>query len=367
MQQTSELVAWRRDLHAHPETAFEEHRTASLVAERLASFGWQVATGVGRTGVVGTLSAGTGERAIGLRADMDALHMTEACGHDGHTTMLLGAARYLAETKNFSGTVRVIFQPAEENEGGGRVMVEDGLFERFPVDAVYGLHNWPGLPVGHLAVADGPMMASFDVFEIAVRGRGAHAAMPHLGADAIVAAAAMVTALQTVVSRATDPLDAAVVSVTQIHGGDTWNVLPEEVVLRGTTRSLSPTVQEATEAAMARVVEGIASAHGVEASLRVERRYPPTVNTKREALLAAEVAFELLGRDAVSRDLRPSMGGEDFAFMLQKKPGAYAWLGAGTGAQTKNLHNPSYDFNDELLALGASYWVKLTERALPRP
>ena len=370
-----EMTAWRRDLHAHPEPAFQEHRTAAFVARVLGELGYSVTTGVGRTGVVGTLTVGPGP-SIALRADMDALEMQEegevahrsvhpgrmhACGHDGHVAMLLGAAKHLAATRRFAGTVHLIFQPAEENEGGGRVMVEDGLFDRFPAAAVYGLHNWPSLPLGRIAVADGPVMASFDIFEVVLRAHGTHAAMPHAGTDAIVAASQLVLALQTITSREIDPHDAAVVSVTQIRGGDTWNVLPSEVVLRGTARSLRPEVQDQTESSIRRIAESIATAHRVAANTRYERRYPPTVNTKDEAAHAAAAAADVVGEPQVDRNLRPSMGGEDFAFMLQQRPGCYAWLGTGTPTPGPGLHNPRFDFNDDALAIGASYWVRVVE------
>jgi hippurate hydrolase len=289
-----------------------------------------------------------------------------ACGHDGHTTMLLGAARYLAETRNFAGTVHFIFQPAEESEGGGRVMVEQGLFEKFPVEAVYGMHNMPGLEVGTFAVKPGPMMAAFDIFEITVTGRGAHAAMPHQGIDPVVVAAEIVGALQTIASRTTDPLDSVVVTVTQIHGGDAWNVIPEQVVLRGTARSFRPEVQDSVEPAIRRIAQGIAAAHGAAAALRYERRYPPTVNSAAEAEHAARVAADVAGEAGVDRAPIPLMGAEDFAFMLQKKPGAYVWLGNGDGAGGCMLHNPRYDFNDAILPIGASYWARLAETALAK-
>jgi hippurate hydrolase len=377
----ADMKAWRHDLHAHPETAFEEVRTSAFVADRLAAFGLEVHRGIGRTGVVGTLRAGTGSRAIGLRADMDALHIHEknefahrsrhegrmhACGHDGHTTMLLGAARHLAESRRFDGTVHFIFQPAEENEGGGRAMVEDGLFERFPCDAVYGLHNWPGMPTGEFAVMPGPMMASFDIFEIVMTGRGAHAAMPHMGVDPIVAGSALVQALQTIPSRTVSPVDAAVVSVTQFHAGDTWNVIPAEVTLRGTTRAFKPEVQDAIQAGIARVLAGIDAAYGTTSTLRYERRYPPTINTPDEAGRAANAMRCLVGAANVHTALQPTMGAEDFAFMLQRKPGAYAWIGNGPGEGGCVLHNPRYDFNDDILPLGAAYWVTLVEQELAR-
>jgi hippurate hydrolase len=375
-----DMTAWRRDLHAHPETAFEEHRTSDLVAERLAEFGLEVHRGLAGTGVVGTLRAGTSDRAIGLRADMDALHIHEqngfehrsvhegkmhACGHDGHTTMLLGAAKYLAETQNFDGAVHFIFQPAEENEGGARVMVEDGLFDEFPVEAVYGLHNWPGMPVGHIGLKSGPMMAAFNIFEITITGRGSHAAMPHQGVDPVVVAAQVVSALQTFASRNTDPLDSAVISVTQIHGGDTWNVIPNEVVLRGTTRAFRPEVQDALEPAIERIAQGVCDALGASFEHRYERRYPPTINSEAETDNAARAAAEVVGEANLIRDPIPCMGSEDFAFLLQEKPGCYIWMGNGPDDGGCLLHNPNYDFNDEALPIGASYWAKLVETQLP--
>jgi amidohydrolase len=375
-----DLVAWRRDIHAHPETAFEEHRTAEIVARRLGEFGIEVHKGLAGTGVVGTLK-GTkpGSRAIALRADMDALHIHErngfahasqnegrmhACGHDGHTTMLLGAARYLAETRNFAGTVHFVFQPAEENEAGGRRMVEEGLFEKFPAESVFGMHNWPGLPAGQFAVKTGPMMAAFDIFEITVKGKGAHGAMPHTGVDPVVVAAQIVGGLQTIASRNAHPLESAVVTVTQIHGGDAWNVIPDEVVLRGTTRSFRPEIQNMIEANMRRIAESTAAAYGASIEFMYDRRYPPTVNSAAETELAADVLGELVGAANVRRDLLPSMGSEDFSFMLQAKPGSYVWI--GNGERGASLHNSSYDFNDEVLPLGASYWARLVERVLAK-
>jgi amidohydrolase len=375
----SEMTLWRRDIHAHPETAFQEQRTSDIVADKLKSFGVEVHRGLAKTGVVGKLKNGNSLRAVGLRADMDALPMQEAndfahrsqnagkmhaCGHDGHTAMLLGAARHLAKSRQFNGTVYFIFQPAEEMEGGGRVMVEEGLFDRFPVESVFGMHNWPGMPVGEFAVMPGPMMASSDSFEIILRGRGSHAAMPHLGSDAIVAAASLILALQTVASREVNPADAAVVSVTQVHAGDAWNVLPSEVVVRGTTRAFRVDVQDLIEASLQRIANGIAAAHGVSAEMKYWRRYPPTINTPDESATAAEVMRQIVGAAKVHTDLPPTMGAEDFAFMLQKKPGAYAWIGNGPGSGGCILHNPHYDFNDEILPLGASYWVRLVEHIL---
>jgi hippurate hydrolase len=289
-----------------------------------------------------------------------------ACGHDGHTTMLLGAAKYLAETRNFDGTVHFIFQPAEENEGGGRVMVEEGLFQKFPVESVYGLHNWPGMPVGQFAVRSGPMMAAYDVFEIVVTGKGSHAAMPHQGIDTVVVASQIVSALQTISSRNTSPLDSVVVSVTQIHGGDTWNVIPEQVTLRGTTRSFRVEVQDRIEPSIRRVADGICAAMGATMTMRYERRYPPTVNSVNETETAAVAAAEVAGLANVHRDPTPSMGSEDFAFLLQARPGCYIWMGNGSDEGDRRLHSPHYDFNDDALPVGASYWAKLVETILPR-
>jgi hippurate hydrolase len=378
-----EMTEWRRAIHTHPETAFEEHATAEFVAAKLAQFGIEVQRGLAGTGIVGSLKGARGDGpAIGLRADLDALPIVEAndvpyrsrnegrmhaCGHDGHTTMLLGAAKYLAETRNFAGTVHFIFQPAEENEGGGRVMIEDGLFRRFPVESVYGMHNIPGIPAGEMAVRGGPVMAAFDIFEIALKGHGAHAATPHMGTDAIVAGAALVGQLQTIVARTVDPMQSAVVSVTQIHGGSTWNVIPEEVVLRGTARWFRDEVGEKIEAAIRRISDGIAAAHGVAAAVRYERRYPPTVNDAREAEFCAGVARGLVGEDKLRMDRSPLMGAEDFAFMLREKPGCYAWIGNGPTDGGRQLHNPHYDFNDDILPIGASYWARLAEtRLAPR-
>ena len=375
-----EMAEWRHDIHAHPETAFEEQRTSALVAKKLESFGLSVHKGLGRTGVVGTLSAGSGKRAVGLRADMDALHIHEkndfdhrsqhegkmhACGHDGHTTMLLGAAKYLAETKNFDGTVHFIFQPAEENEGGGREMVEQGLFDKFPCDSVYGMHNWPGMPVGQFGLRPGPMMASFDIFEIELTGRGSHAALPHTGIDPVVAASALVLALQTITSRNVDPIESSVVTVTQVHAGDTWNVIPDAAVLRGTTRTFRPEVQDLVERRMREICAGIAATYGAQVKIRYERRYPPTVNAARETEICASVLERMVGQENVVR-VPPVMGSEDFAFMLQAKAGCYVFVGNGPGEGGCMLHNPHYDFNDEVLPIGASYWANLVEHILAK-
>jgi hippurate hydrolase len=374
------LTQWRRDLHAHPEIAFEEHRTAGIVAEHLESFGIEVHRGLAKTGVVGQLKAGTGNRAIALRADMDALPLEEynefdhrsqtdgmmhACGHDGHTTMLLGAAKYLAESKDFDGTVYFIFQPAEEGEGGGKVMIEEGLFEQFPAETVFGLHNWPGMPAGQFGIAAGPMMAAFDIFDLKITGNGSHAAMPHQGVDSIVTASQVVTALQTITSRNTNPLDALVVSVTQIHGGDAYNIIPDSVQLRGTVRSFKDSVGEYAEQAIARIATGICQAAGATMELDYQRRYPSTINHADETELAALAAAAVVGDDNIDRHPVPSMGSEDFAYMLRERPGCYVWLGNGMADGGCMLHNPGYDFNDDILPVGASYWATLVEQNLP--
>jgi len=377
----AELTALRRDIHAHPELAFNENRTADIVARELERYGLEVHRGIAKTGVVGVLRAGTSSRMLGLRADMDALPLCElnefphhskhqgkmhACGHDGHTAMLLGAARYLADNPDFDGIAVFIFQPAEESEGGAAVMIEDGLFERFPVEAVFGLHNWPGIPVGQMMAMPGPVMAGTCAFEISVRGHGCHAAMPHQGIDAIVTGSQLVQALQTVVSRTLHPCESAVVSVTQFHAGEAWNIIPEEVILRGTIRTFKPEIQEAVERAIERLCSGIAAANGAQINVHFDHRYPPTVNSPAEAKFCQQVAAEVFGADKVLTDILPSMGAEDFAYMLNEKPGCYVWLGNGPGTGGCTLHNPHYDFNDELLTLGASYWVNLVRRWLPR-
>jgi hippurate hydrolase len=329
------------------------------------------------------LRKGRSARAIGLRADMDALPLQEkngfahrsthagqmhACGHDGHTAILLGAAHYMAEHRNslaFDGTVYFIFQPAEESEGGAAVMIGDGLFSQFPMGAVFGLHNWPGIPVGEMAVMPGAVMAGTCAFEIAVRGHGCHAAMPHQGVDTLVAASHLVLALQTVVARNVHPCEAAVVSVTQIHGGEALNIIPDDAVLRGTIRAFTAQVQELVERAVERLCAGVASAFGAQITVSFDHRYPPTVNSAAETALCQTVAGEVFGADKLRRNELPSMGAEDFAYMLQEKPGCYVWLGNGPGTGGCTLHNPHYDFNDDVLALGISYWVKLVETALP--
>jgi hippurate hydrolase len=375
----AEMRDWRHHIHAHPETAFEEAETSAFVAGKLEAIGLDVHRGLAKTGVVGALRCGGGAGAIGLRADLDALHIAErsgvayasrhvgrmhACGHDGHTAMLLGAAKALGQRRRFDGTVYFIFQPAEENEGGGRVMVEEGLFDKFPMRAVYGMHNWPRQPLGSFALRPGPLMAAYDIFEIVATGKGAHAAMPYAGKDPMLFAAHAINALQTIVARNLHPLDAGVVSVTQVHGGDTWNVIPEQVVLRGTVRTFKPEVQDLIEQRLRTIVAGVAATFEMSATVRYERRYPATVNAADETRHALAAAAAVVGAEHVDTDPTPEMGSEDFAFMLQAKPGCYVWLGAGTGPETHNIHSPHYDFNDDALAIGASYWVTLAEQQL---
>jgi amidohydrolase len=374
-----ELTAWRRDIHQHPETAFQELRTAELVAKRLTSFGIAVDRGLAGTGVVGTLKRGSGGRSIALRADMDALPMQElnqfphrsinagkmhACGHDGHVTMLLGAARMLAAEGGFDGTVHFIFQPAEEGGGGGRRMVEEGLFQKFPVESVYGLHNMPGLPAGQFATRPGPVMAAADEFDIVVHGTGGHAAFPHRATDSILAGAHLVTALQSIVSRSTDPVENAVVSVTMFHGGEVGNVIPDRAKLSGSARTFKREVQDRVIDGMKRIASHTAEAFGTVAEVDYRRGYPPTVNTAKETEFACRVAGNVAG--SVIPDMPPMMGAEDFSFMLQAKPGCFMFIGNGEGeAGGCMVHNPNYDFNDAILPIGARYWVELTRTALP--
>jgi amidohydrolase len=375
----TELTAIRRDIHAHPELAFAEARTADLVAKKLGEFGCTVDRGLAGTGVVGTIRAGSSPAAIGLRADMDALPIQElndfphrstadgrmhACGHDGHTAMLLGAARYLAQTRNFDGSVHLIFQPAEEGGGGGRVMVEEGLFARFPCDAVFALHNKPGIPVGQIAATAGPLLAASDRWDIRVKAHGTHAAHPHLGIDPFLIGAQIVLALQTIASRNLDPLDAAVVSVGFMKGGSAYNVIPDELQIGGTARSLRPEVQDLIERRIGEIARGAAALHRAEAEFAYHRNYPPTINHHAETEFAATVAAEVCGADGVIRDLPPSLGGEDFSFMLNARPGAMLWLGNGPGDGDCVLHNARYDFNDAALPIGASFLARLAERFL---
>ena len=387
VQFQGDIAAIRRDLHAHPELRFEEFRTADVVAARLQDWGYAVHRGLGGTGVVGTLKVGSGTRSVGLRADMDALPLSEhnafahksrhegrmhACGHDGHTAMLLAAARYLAEARGFDGTLHVIFQPAEEGGGGARVMIEEGLFEKFPCDAVFGMHNWPGVPVGTFGVTVGPMMASTSEFEIVVTGKGAHAAMPHNGVDPIMAAVALAQNLQTLITRNKKPIDTAVISITQIHAGDAYNIIPNDAVLRGTVRTFDTGVTDQIEAGMQRIVDGTAATFGADATLRFKRNYPATVNHANETAFAVGVMHDVVGAAHTRDAIEPTMGAEDFAFMLQAKPGCYVFIGNGDGAHRDvghgmgpcMLHNPSYDFNDDLIPIGATYWVRLAEKFL---
>ncbi|KAA0016849.1 amidohydrolase [Salinicola corii] len=372
------LTAWRHDFHRHPEIAFEETRTSERIVAILRENGLEPVTGLGGgTGVVVTIDGrhGAGRR-IGLRADIDALPIEElndvdyrsttpgrmhACGHDGHTTMLLGAACALAKDPDFAGQVHCIFQPAEESEGGGRVMVEKGLFERFPMEAVYGLHNWPGLAVGEAAVHDGPVMAAFDVFTLKLTGRGCHAAMPHLGTDVVLAACQLANQLQGLISRETPPHQSAVLSITQFHAGDAYNVIPETVELRGTVRCFDAALKARLEQRFRDAVAATAQFHGLKADFDYQARYPATINAPGHATRCAEVLDGLPGIDKVHRDLAPSMGSEDFAFMLNRCPGAYIWLGNGDSAA---LHNPAYDFNDAISPLGVAYWQALVKKLL---
>ena len=379
IERQPEMQKWRRDIHAHPEIAFEEHRTSKFVAEKLKDFGLEVETGIAGTGVVGTLKKGTGNRSIGLRADLDALLINEAnefeyksknpgkmhaCGHDGHTTMLLGAAEYLSIKGNFDGTIHFIFQPAEENEGGGKVMVDQGLFEKYPVEAVYGMHNIPGMPVGSFAVKPGPIMASFDIFNLRIIGKGGHAAMPQTTIDPILIGTKIVDAYQYIVSRYINPQEPVVLSVTQFHGGDAYNVIPNEIEIKGTVRCFSSKVQASVEKKMEKIASSICSAYGAKSNFEYERRYPATVNSPDEVETSLKVAKGISGDDMVNSSPTPSMGSEDFAFMLQEKPGSYIWIGNGDEKGSCMLHNPGYDFNDEILPIGATYWVEMAQEIL---
>ena len=387
VQFRTEIQAIRRDIHAHPELAYQEHRTSDRVAQLLAAWGIEVHRGLAGTGVVGVLRNGSGSRSIGLRADMDALPIAEAnrfehaskhantmhaCGHDGHTAMLLAAAKYLAALRPFDGTVNFIFQPAEEGGAGAQKMIDDGLFERFPCDAVFAMHNWPNLAVGQFATTPGPMMASGNRFEITVTGRGAHAALPHLGVDPVFVAVQIVQGLQAIVTRNKKPIDAAVLSVTIIKAGDAVNVVPDTAFIAGGVRTFDARVTDLVEEKMRRIARLTAEAHGASAQVKFERYYPATVNDPAQAAFAAAVAAEVVGEDNVFGRYEPTMGSEDFAFMLQARPGAYVFIGNGDGAHRLSghgegpclLHNPSFDFNDELIPIGATFWVRLVERFL---
>ncbi len=383
----ADMTAWRRDLHRHPELALQETRTSAAVQQHLRSFGVdEVHAGLAGTGVVGVIRGAHpapdgAAHAIGLRADMDALPIHEetgaewasqtpgvmhACGHDGHTTMLLGAARYLAETRNFAGTVYVIFQPAEENKGGGRMMVDQGLFEQFPMQQVYGLHNWPAVPAGVFQWRDGPIMAAVANIEITVTGRGAHGAQPHTGIDPIVVSAAIVQALQSIVARNVEPAQSGVVTIGSIQGGHIYNVIPETVRMLGTARWFDPAVGDILESRLRRLAASIAEGFGAEAEVVFDRTYPATVNDPAAMTLARRAAESVGGAAGVEHMERPTMGGEDFSFMLNAKQGAYIMLGAGRGAGDAMVHHPKYDFNDAILPVGASYWATLAEQLLPR-
>ncbi|WP_250502649.1 M20 aminoacylase family protein [Caballeronia sp. AZ7_KS35] len=384
-----EIKTLRRTIHAHPELRYEEVGTAKLVAESLESWGIQVHRGLGKTGVVGVLKRGAGSASIGLRADMDALPIQElntfghrstndgrmhACGHDGHTAMLLGAAKYLARHGKFDGTVVFIFQPAEEGGAGAKAMIEDGLFKRFPVDAVFGIHNWPGIPAGHFGVVEGPIMASSNEFRIAIRGTGSHAALPHNGRDPVFTAVQIANGLQSIITRSKKPIDTAVLSITQIHAGQAANVVPDQAWLGGTVRTFTVETLNLIEARMRKIADATAAAYDCAVEIHFHRNYPPTINSPEEARFAAEVMAEVVGKDKVDSAVEPTMGAEDFSFMLLEKPGCYAFLGNGDGGHREQghgagpcmLHNASYDFNDDLLSIGSSYWVRLAEKFLAR-
>ncbi len=375
-----EVTAWRRDLHEHPELLYDVHRTAGIVAEKLRAFGCdEIVTGIGKTGVVGVIEgrkSGSG-KVIGLRADMDALPMDEitglphasktpgkmhACGHDGHTAMLLGAAKYLAETRNFDGTAVLIFQPAEEGGAGGKAMVDDGMMERWNIQEVYGMHNAPGIPVGQFATRTGPILAAADFFQITLDGKGSHAAEPHKGIDILVVGANILLALQSIVSRNLDPLKSGVVTVGTFRGGNASNVIPQKAEVVGTVRSLDPEVRDLLEKRVTEIANGIAAAYGARADVNYQRNYPVTVNHPRQTEFAARVAREVVGDDKVEANVTPVMGGEDFAFMLEARPGNVIWIGNG---DTAACHHPAYDFNDSAIPHGITYWARLIETAMP--
>lgn len=385
------IMAIRRDIHAHPELRFEELRTAELVAEKLTLWGIPMVRGLGKTGVVGRIDGELGPgKMIGLRADMDALPLQEqnafahasqhqgkmhACGHDGHTAMLLGAAQYFSSHRQFAGSIIFIFQPAEEGGGGAREMIADGLFKQFPCDAVFGLHNWPGLAEGSFGVTPGPMMASSNEFTITIRGKGGHAALPHNSADPVLAGAQVVTALQSIITRNKRPVDAAVLSVTQFHAGETSNVIPDSALIGGTVRTFTNEVLDLVERRLSEVAKHVAKGFDCQADIIFTRNYPPTINHEQETQFAIGVMHQLVGADKVNARIDPTMGAEDFAFMLQEKPGCYVFLGNGDGDHRStghgmgpcHLHNPSYDFNDALIPVGVNYWVTLAEKYLANP
>lgn len=386
----NELKQIRRTIHAHPELSYEEFKTADLVAEKLTSWGIPVIRGMGITGVVGVIKNGTSQRAVGLRADMDALPLQEmndfehksrhegkmhACGHDGHTTMLLGAAHYLSQHRNFDGTVYVIFQPAEEGAGGAKRMMDEGLFEQCPMEAVFGMHNWPGSAAGTMGVVSGPMMASSNEFELVIKGKGSHAAQPHLSIDPVMVAVQIAQSWQTIISRNKNPLDAGVLSVTQIHSGSATNIVPDSATMIGTVRTFTMETLDLIESRMGDIARHTAEAFGATVEFNFRRNYPPLINHEIETEFVLGVMEDVVGKDGVLRKIEPTMGSEDFAFMLLEKPGCYVFIGNGDGTHRSaghglgpcNLHNPSYDFNDELLPIGASYWVRLAEKFLSSP
>jgi hippurate hydrolase len=388
LAQAHSLAAVRRDIHAHPELCFQEQRTADVVAQQLTAWGIPIHRGMGTTGVVGIIKGGDSPRAIGLRADMDALPMQEfntfahasqhagkmhACGHDGHTTMLLAAAQHLAQHRHFDGTVYLIFQPAEEGGGGAREMIKDGLFDKFPMDAVFGMHNWPGMKAGQFAVSAGPVMASSNEFKITIRGKGSHAALPHNGIDPVPVACQMVQAFQTIISRNKKPVDAGVISVTMIHAGEATNVVPDACELQGTVRTFTIEVLDMIERRMRQVAEHVCAAHDAVCEFSFHRNYPPTVNHAAEAAFARQVMADMVGAENVLAQ-EPTMGAEDFSYMLQAKPGCYFFIGNGDGTHREmghgggpcTLHNPSYDFNDDLIPLGGTVWVRMVERFLAK-
>ena len=390
LQFQNELKLIRRSIHANPELSYEEFKTADLVAEKLTEWGIPIIRGLGGTGVVGVISSGSSKRSVGLRADMDALPLQElnqfahksvnpgkmhACGHDGHTTMLLGAAYYLAKHKNFDGTVYVIFQPAEEGAAGAKRMMDDGLFDQCPMEAVFGMHNWPGSPAGTMGVIAGPMMASSNEFELTIKGKGSHAAQPHLSIDPVMVAVQIAQSWQTIVSRNKNPLDAGVLSITQIHSGSATNIVPDSASMIGTVRTFTLETLALIETRMGEIAQHTAAAFGAGVEFSFKRNYPPLINHELETNFALEVMEDIVGASGVLKKLEPTMGSEDFAFMLQEKPGCYVFIGNGDGDHRTtghglgpcNLHNPSYDFNDELLPIGASYWSRLAEQFLARP
>lgn len=390
LQFHNELQTIRRTIHAHPELSFEEVQTSELVATKLTEWGIPVIRSMGVTGVVGIIKNGNSSRAIGLRADMDALPLQEfnrfdhhsvyegkmhACGHDGHTAMLLGAAYYFSKHKNFDGTVYVIFQPAEEGGGGAKRMMEDGLFEQCPMDAVFGMHNWPGVATGSMGVTAGPMMASSNEFEVTIKGKGAHAAQPHMGIDPIMVAVQIAQSWQTIISRNKNPIEAGVLSITQIHSGSATNIIPDSASLIGTVRTFTMGALDLIEKRMREIADHTCAAFGASLEFEFKRNYPPLINHEQETAFAIQVMQSIVGKEHVMTKVEPTMGSEDFAYMLQEKAGCYVFIGNGDGEHRQfghglgpcNLHNPSYDFNDDLLPIGASYWVRLAEEFLARP